>query len=223
MPIQTLKLLNIHPDSKSKKGKQKGTTEGSGKSSNDGSSRAGRSQTAKTTTNSVSPSEKGRQGTDTPPSTEPSRSQTDISLSNGAETPGTPTHRSSFMNQAFSDNTEGSRSRTSSLERIRQHTPHCGESSTQRQDSSTSGTEKRTNSGTQPGFVENMESAVDTGKGLARIVGAGFKSPMDFSLNIAKGFHNVPKLYGAEVRQVDKVTDLQSGIRTAAKVCLKPA
>jgi len=66
-------------------------------------------------------------------------------------------------------------------------------------------------------MAENCESAVDTGKGLARIVGAGFKSPMDFSLNVAKGFHNVPKLYGAEVRQVDKVTDFQSGMRTAAK------
>jgi hypothetical protein len=68
--------------------------------------------------------------------------------------------------------------------------------------------------------LKNMQvdSAVDTGKGLARIVGAGFKSPMDFSLNVAKGFHNVPKLYGGEVRQVDKVTDLKSGLSTAAKV-----
>lgn len=64
----------------------------------------------------------------------------------------------------------------------------------------------------------NPDSAVSTGKGLAKIVGAGIKSPMDFSLNVAKGFHNVPKLYGDEVRQVDKVTDLQSGVKTAAKV-----
>lgn len=63
-----------------------------------------------------------------------------------------------------------------------------------------------------------MDSAVDTGKGLARIVGAGFKSPMDFSLNVAKGFHNVPKLYGGEVRKVENVTDLKSGLSTAAKV-----
>jgi hypothetical protein len=59
---------------------------------------------------------------------------------------------------------------------------------------------------------------IGTGKGVGRMVGAGFKSPMDFSLNVAKGFHNVPKLLGSEVRQVDKVTDLQSGLRTAAKV-----
>jgi hypothetical protein len=64
----------------------------------------------------------------------------------------------------------------------------------------------------------NADAAVHTGKGIGRIVGAGFKSPMEFSLNVAKGFHNVPKLYGGEVRQVDKVTDLQSGMKTAAKV-----
>jgi hypothetical protein len=93
-----------------------------------------------------------------------------------------------------------------------------------RRDSSISAAEARSHDGTTspkptgPGVAESMETAVDTGKGLARIIGAGFKSPMDFSLNVARGFHNVPKLYGAEVRQVDKVTDFQSGIRTAAKV-----
>lgn len=68
----------------------------------------------------------------------------------------------------------------------------------------------------------NPDAAVSTGKGIGRIVGAGFKSPMEFSLNVAKGFHNVPKLYGGEVRQVDKVTDLQSGMKTAAKVSISP-
>lgn len=64
----------------------------------------------------------------------------------------------------------------------------------------------------------NTDASLATGKGIGRIVGAGFKSPMDFSMNVARGFHNVPKLYGGEVRQVDKVTDLQSGMKTAAKV-----
>ncbi|KAF2203330.1 UDP-Glycosyltransferase/glycogen phosphorylase [Delitschia confertaspora ATCC 74209] len=61
------------------------------------------------------------------------------------------------------------------------------------------------------------EDVMPTAKGIARIIGAGFKSPMDFSLNVSKGFHNVPKLYGDEVRQVDKVTGFQSGVKTAAK------
>lgn len=57
------------------------------------------------------------------------------------------------------------------------------------------------------------------GKGVGRIVGAGLKSPMDFTLGLARGFHNAPKLYGDEsVRQADKITDFQSGLKAAGKV-----
>jgi len=62
-----------------------------------------------------------------------------------------------------------------------------------------------------------MKTALGTGKGIQRIVGAGLKSPLDFSMGLAKGFHNAPKLYGDEVRQVDKVTGFNSGMKTAAK------
>lgn len=42
---------------------------------------------------------------------------------------------------------------------------------------------------------------------------------MDFTLGLARGFHNAPKLYGDEsVRQADKVTGLQSGLKAAGKV-----
>jgi hypothetical protein len=198
MPIQTLKLLNIHPDSKAgKKGKGKAT-------SDDATSVAesNRPPTSRTATNDTNAS------TDT---TTPLRSNTENSGLPSPDTPGTPTHRQTFMSQAFAESAQGSRS--SSRERHRRA-------------SSISAAEMRSNSGaTSPGpatpkpdLQESMTSAVDTGKGLARIIGAGFKSPMDFSLNVAKGLHNVPKLYGAEVRQVDKVTDFQSGVRTAAKV-----
>ena len=65
----------------------------------------------------------------------------------------------------------------------------------------------------------NLDAAVGAGKGISRIVGAGVKSPMDFTLGIARGFHNAPKLYGDEsVRQSDKVTGLQSGLKAAGKV-----
>ncbi|KAF2100516.1 UDP-Glycosyltransferase/glycogen phosphorylase, partial [Rhizodiscina lignyota] len=63
-----------------------------------------------------------------------------------------------------------------------------------------------------------LDTILGTGKGMQRIIGAGLKSPMDFSLALAKGFHNMPKLYGDDtVREVDKVTGVQSGIKTAAK------
>jgi len=42
---------------------------------------------------------------------------------------------------------------------------------------------------------------------------------MDFTLGLARGFHNAPKLYGDDtVRPQEKVTDLQSGLKAAGKV-----
>ena len=65
----------------------------------------------------------------------------------------------------------------------------------------------------------SFEAAIGTGKGVGRIVGAGLKSPMDFTLGLAKGFHNAPRLYGDEsVRPVEKITGLQSGLKAASKV-----
>jgi hypothetical protein len=64
-----------------------------------------------------------------------------------------------------------------------------------------------------------IENATRATKGAARIVVAGLKSPMDFTLGIARGFHNAPKLYGDDtVRPQAKVTDFQSGLKAAGKV-----
>jgi hypothetical protein len=64
-----------------------------------------------------------------------------------------------------------------------------------------------------------IESYISAGRGVGRIIGTGLKSPMDFTMGLAKGFHNAPKLYGDDtVRQSDKVTDLQSGLIAAGKV-----
>lgn len=228
MPIQTLKLLQIHPDSRSKKGKDKATGTGTEGSSTGEEARTGRPKASRAGTNA--PDANAASGDSTPPgglshttSAELPRTTSDNAAVTSPDTPGTPTHRSTFMSQAFGDSTRGSRS--PSRDRGRHLSPGGCEIAERfghhRRANSVSASELRSNNGTPanaPGFAENVESVVDTGKGLARIVGAGFKSPMDFSLNVAKGFHNVPKLYGGEVRQVDKVTDLQSGLRTAAKV-----
>ncbi|KAL9595222.1 MAG: hypothetical protein Q9179_005061 [Wetmoreana sp. 5 TL-2023] len=64
----------------------------------------------------------------------------------------------------------------------------------------------------------SLDTAVGAGKGVGRIVGAGLKSPMDFTLSLARGFHNAPKLYGDDsVRNPDKVTGIQSGLKAAGK------
>ena len=62
-------------------------------------------------------------------------------------------------------------------------------------------------------------AVIEAGQGVGRIVEAGLKSPMDFTLAIAKGFHNAPKLYGDKtVRHSERVTGFQSGLRAAGKV-----
>jgi hypothetical protein len=64
-----------------------------------------------------------------------------------------------------------------------------------------------------------LESAIGASKGIQRIVSAGLKSPMDFTMGLARGFHNAPKLYGDDtVRPQEKVTDFQSGLKAAGKV-----
>jgi hypothetical protein len=63
------------------------------------------------------------------------------------------------------------------------------------------------------------EFALDKGKGVSRIVGTGLRAPMDVTMGLSKGFHNLPKAYGDEtVRRQDKVTGIQSGLRVAGKV-----
>jgi hypothetical protein len=44
------------------------------------------------------------------------------------------------------------------------------------------------------------------------------RAPMDFTLAVARGFHNAPKLYGDDtVRATEKIKNLQSGLKAARK------
>jgi len=84
-----------------------------------------------------------------------------------------------------------------------------------------------------PHRAESMEYQTfkeDVGsKGLGRVLKASIEgpftlevllrlAPVDFSVAMAQGWHNLPNLYGQKVRHVDPVKDFQSGARTAAKV-----
>ncbi|KAE9373935.1 hypothetical protein N431DRAFT_374616 [Stipitochalara longipes BDJ] len=65
---------------------------------------------------------------------------------------------------------------------------------------------------------EVAEFAKDSNKGVTGILGAGLKAPMDITHNVARGFHNLPKMYGDDtVRPLEKVTDVQSGLQAAGK------
>lgn len=64
----------------------------------------------------------------------------------------------------------------------------------------------------------SLDTAISGAKAVGKIVSAGVKSPMDFTLSLAKGFHNAPKLYGDEtVRQNEKIVGLHSGLRVARR------
>lgn len=62
--------------------------------------------------------------------------------------------------------------------------------------------------------------AVGTTMGIGRAVGAGLKAPGVYSQGVARGFHNLPRLYGDEtVRKEDEVVGFRSGMAAAGKVC----
>lgn len=66
-----------------------------------------------------------------------------------------------------------------------------------------------------------VDFALDRGKGVSRIIGTGLKAPMDVTMGLAKGFHNMPKAFGDDtVREKEKVTGFGSGLKIAGKVSL---
>ncbi|KAH8725638.1 hypothetical protein GQ44DRAFT_706876 [Phaeosphaeriaceae sp. PMI808] len=59
--------------------------------------------------------------------------------------------------------------------------------------------------------------AVEAGKGLCRVATAALKTPVLTTHGVTRGFHNLPKLYGEEVRQYENVTGIKSGLLVSAK------
>ncbi|RMZ89344.1 hypothetical protein DV736_g3422, partial [Chaetothyriales sp. CBS 134916] len=63
-----------------------------------------------------------------------------------------------------------------------------------------------------------IESTISSAKAAGKIASAGLKSPMQFTVSLAQGFHNAPKLYGdTTVRKPEKITGFQSGLKAAGK------
>jgi hypothetical protein len=62
-------------------------------------------------------------------------------------------------------------------------------------------------------------TVVGTSKGVGRILLAGFRSPFEVMLMAARGFHNVPALYGDDsVRSQERITGMVSGFEAMGKV-----
>lgn len=65
---------------------------------------------------------------------------------------------------------------------------------------------------------EFTEFSKDSSKGVSGILGAALCAPMDITMNVSRGFNNLPKMYGDETREVEKVVDISSGLQAAGKV-----
>ncbi|OIW26165.1 UDP-Glycosyltransferase/glycogen phosphorylase [Coniochaeta ligniaria NRRL 30616] len=64
----------------------------------------------------------------------------------------------------------------------------------------------------------SLETAIGAGKGVQRIVETGMRTPLNFTMGLARGFRNAPRLYNDDtVRREEKVTDFASGLRIAGK------
>jgi len=69
-----------------------------------------------------------------------------------------------------------------------------------------------------PGDKCSHKAAVAAERGASNAAIHALRPAMDFTLSLAKGFHNAPKLYGDDtVRRQDKITDFKSGVTTAGK------
>ncbi|EME46412.1 glycosyltransferase family 1 protein [Dothistroma septosporum NZE10] len=206
-PIETLKALNIHPDSKANKAEPQAAKEPEGKGK----------QLERTTSQSGSTVS----GLDvSPPGTSTPRSVGDSTvLSEPASEPSSRTGSSFNVNESLAKLnagplSPGSGSRSSSMADAL--SDQLGGGNRPRSRSNSRRPSPKGFSSSSAGGM--MQTATDTGKGVNRIIGAGLKSPMDFTMNLSKGFRNAPKLYGdTTVRPSEKVTDLKSGLRAATK------
>ncbi|KAK5114000.1 hypothetical protein LTR62_003123 [Meristemomyces frigidus] len=208
MPIDTLKALNIHPEAaaaaKEKREKKK----------------------AAALAADTEHADEGDDGSSTTKSLKPSRSSVDTASSSGSNTPATSRTNSTFNYQESMAKLQQQSSPlspaipASMADALRGQLGSSGHSKSR--SPSRSGSAAPAPGGKQPaktGSGENpLETYIDTGKGIKKIVGAGFSSPMDFTMSLAKGFHNAPKLYGDDtVRKADQVTDFRSGVKAATK------
>ncbi|KAK0249750.1 hypothetical protein LTR35_011714 [Friedmanniomyces endolithicus] len=211
MPTDTLRALHIHPDAV----KRRKSADVEGHPS--GSSRSGRTpRRAATTGDSVSHPDDASSVSETvvasgatTPATSPGSStfnlQESLARIQSPTSPISPGRSGITTSMAAAlggqlDGTKRARSRSRSGSRAKS-IAHPGSSS------------KHAEHG------DNIvDTFMDTGKGIRKIVGAGFSSPMDFTMALTKGFHNAPKLYGdTTVRKPDQVTDFKSGVKAASK------
>lgn len=212
MPVAALKALNIHPDAAKKSSKKDGAV-GESRSPSRQSPKEGSSSSSShtrtpstTPTASISDAKRGSQSSQAlPPSDPPAASSSDTQ---SAQQPETAHEIANQMAQAAASQDSAS--------------ADAGSATTQAETSAASNVggsydaEQALKEKKDP--RAKFDDLFGTGKGIAKMASTLTKSPMDFTLGLARGFHNAPKLYGDEsVRQSQKVTDFQTGVKAAGK------
>ena len=199
-PIETLKALKIHPDS---------TKAGQSSSSGKASTASVHSEDPTPSKGSSISTASGQASDDT--SVQPSSS----SMTTSNDSASTFNLEESMAKLHASPISRGqSFSRTDSAANSTHEASQGGEDTSQKPSTSQTKSSGKAISSPQ----DAIQTGIETGKGVQRIVSAGLKSPMDFTVSLAKGFRNAPKLYGDDtVRKPDQITDFKSGIRAATK------
>lgn len=212
LPVDTLKLLRIHPDAKKKKPSDAGI-----------SSMESANSSGEGTVSTETQTESSNRDSILSDSTLPNSVLTDTTLTSNQSTPATSRANSTLNLQDTLKEPQGSQPpESSSSERPRSSSMMKAlrgelEGSKKLQKRSPSATPSQQGSPRlEPS--DYLDTAVNTSKGMGRILGAAFKSPMDASWAVARGFHNAPKLYGDDtVRDSDHITDFRTGLKAAGK------
>ncbi|KAK5941179.1 hypothetical protein PMZ80_006456 [Knufia obscura] len=168
-----------------------------------GSSRQQSQESVPTIARKSQPSHTGEEST---PLTSPRQSQTSLHVQdslarvrNPAKVSGLSSPTSTIGSSSTSDTLQG------------QLNPKQGETS-----------RRRVRSRNELGLDKDRDMLRQTGphtsKGLGRSLKAFVQTPMEVSVSLTKGFHNMPKLWGDDtVRPQEQVSDLKSGAMAAGK------
>lgn len=85
---------------------------------------------------------------------------------------------------------------------------------------STSDIRRSSISGTKPKIDQDMlrQTAPHSSRGIGRLFGTIARSPMDISVALTQGVHNVPKMWGdTTIRPQERVTDFSSGMKAVGR------
>ncbi|KAL5615447.1 hypothetical protein BROUX41_005492 [Berkeleyomyces rouxiae] len=143
----------------------------------------------------------------------PGESSLEKQYMNLARRPMPPTHRATEPSVSHS-------SPESSIKKMRSiaSLKPSDRSATSTTASSSFSTSTITNQAARLKSSKTMDVGREAGKGMAKLVELGAKTPLNLSLGMAKGFRNAPKLYNDPmVRESEKVKGIGSGLKVAGK------